>query len=44
MASNIIPFPQRSANNPPPFNPNNPAHVRAWQAMGDFGQQEAGRR
>lgn len=37
MATNIIPFPRRPANdNPgdiPPFDPANPTHLRAWRTI-----------
>jgi hypothetical protein len=52
MASNIVPFPRRHANDNvepglPPFNPGvvpfdrrNPQHVGAWNAMFAMGQAE----
>ena len=38
---NIIPFPEpmpRLRADVPPFDPSNPAHLRAWEAIFDFGR------
>lgn len=38
---NIIPFPEpnpRLRPDVPPFDPYNPAHLRAWEAIFDFGR------
>ena len=38
---NVIPFPEpvpRLRSDVPPFDPSNPAHLRAWAAMFDFGR------
>ena len=43
---NIIAFPEpppRLRGDVPPFDPANPAHLRAWEAIWDFGQMEARR-
>ena len=40
---NVIPFPQplpRLRDDVPPFDPTNPAHLRAWEAMFDLGRVE----
>ena len=40
---NVIPFPQplrRLRADVPPFDPTNPAHLRAWEAIFDFGRAE----
>ncbi len=39
---NIIQFPEsppRLRSDVPPFDPSNPAHLRAWEAVWDFGRQ-----
>lgn len=46
MSANVIPFTQREKPQPlprlrdgvPPFDPMNPAHLRAWEAIWDFGK------
>lgn len=37
---NIIPFnvPPRVRNDVPPFDPSNPAHLRAWESLYDMGK------
>lgn len=38
---NVIPFPElapRLRSDVPPFDPTNPAHLRAWEAIFDFGR------
>jgi len=38
---NILPFPEpapRLRPGVPPFDPTNPAHLRAWEAIFDFGR------
>ena len=37
--SNVVPMPARPArlrSDVPPFNPSNPAHLRAWEGVWDF--------
>lgn len=44
---NVIPFPQplrRLRPDVPPFDPTNPAHLRAWEAIFDFGRAELRRK
>lgn len=47
LPGKIIPFPQplpRLRADVPPFDPTNPAHLRAWEAIFDFGQAELRRK
>ena len=39
---NVIPFPKplpRLRPDVPPFDPTNPVHLRAWEAIFDFGRE-----
>jgi hypothetical protein len=39
--SNVLPFPEpapRLRSDVPPFDPSNPTHLRAWEAIFDFGR------
>lgn len=38
MDGKVIAFP-RAPKGPPPFDPSNPAHVAAWTAMWEAGQE-----
>ena len=41
--NNVVPFPQplhRLRADVPPFDPTNPAHLRAWETIWDIGRSE----
>jgi len=43
----VIPFPPRPRRlrpDVPPFDPDNPAHIAAWESMYDLGKMELARR
>lgn len=42
-SGNVVPFPQplnRLRADVPPFDPTNPAHLRAWETIWDIGRSE----
>ena len=42
--TNVVPMPARPPRlraDVPPFDPNNPAHLRAWEAVWDVGMRAA---
>ena len=39
----FTPAPRPLRADVPPFDPSNPAHLRAWEALWDWGQMEANR-
>lgn len=47
VPDNLIPFPTPTARlraDVPPFDPSNPNHLRAWEAIWDCGQAELRRK